>query len=338
VIGPVNHKSQITNRKWWITAAATAGGAALFAYAVSSANIREIIQGIQRVGWGLAAILALAGARFLIRAECWRLCMPSLDYARGRPGARLTLRQALGAFLAGDALGSVTPLGLLASEPAKVFLTRHRLATRDAVASLAAENLVYAASVVAMVGVGVAVLLATVPLAAWRWGLAALLVAGLVAALIGWRLLQGTWDDGRGARPWWREPLARVRVAVLGFSTGHPARLARAFGLDLVFHTLAVFEIYLTLRWLLGAGSPTLPQAIVFEALNRVVTVAFKFVPFRLGVDEALTGALAPLLAVNPATGVALAVVRKIRNLAWAGVGLVIVAAHPQRAEAVRRA
>jgi hypothetical protein len=29
----------------------------------------------------------------------------------------------------------------------------------------------------------------------------------------------------------------------------------------------------------------------VFEALNRVVTVAFKFVRSRVGVDEALTGA-----------------------------------------------
>mgnify|MGYP003352949658 CR=1 FL=1 len=34
----------------------------------------------------------------------------------------------------------------------------------------------------------------------------------------------------------------------------------------------------------------------MFEALNRVVTVAFKFVPFRVGVDEALSGALAPVL------------------------------------------
>lgn len=310
-------------RRLALTAAATVGGAALFAYAVRSANLSEIIQGIQRVGWGLAAILALAGVRFLIRAACWRLCMP---------GPRLTLRQAFGAFLAGDALGSVTPLGLLASEPAKVFLTRHHLATREAVASLAAENLVYSASVVTMIGLGVAVLLATVPLPdAWQWTLAALLVAGAAAAVIGWRLLQGTWDEGRGARPWWRERLAHLRVAVLGFSTGHPARLARAFALDLVFHALAVFEIYLTLQWLLGAGSPTLAQAIVFEALNRVVTVAFKFVPFRLGVDEALTGAMAPLLAVNPAAGVALAVVRKIRNLAWSGVGLAIIAAHPQR-------
>jgi len=79
----------------------------------------------------------------------------------------------------------------------------------------------------------------------------------------------------------------------------------------------------------MGDQSPTLAQAVVFEALNRVVTVAFKFVPFRVGVDEALTGAAAPMLAVNPAAAVALAVVRKVRNLFWSLVGLLIIAAHP---------
>ena len=289
-----------------------------------AAGVGEILQGIQRVGWGLAVILALAGLRFVLRAECWRLCLP--------PGAPFTIGQAFRAFLAGDAVGNVTPLGLLASEPAKVFLTRHHLATRESVASLAAENLVYAASVVAMVGIGLAVLLATVPLSeAWRWALWAVVAAAGAGAVVAWRLLRGTWDDGRGARPWWRERLAGIRIAVLGFWAGHPSRLWRVFALDLSFHALAVLEVFLTLRWLLGDRSPTLAQAIVFEALNRAVTVAFKFVPFRIGIDEALSGAFAPVLAVNPAAGVALAVVRKVRNLFWSGVGLAIIAAHPAR-------
>ena len=311
-------------RRHLLTAAATLGGVALFAYAVRSAGVTEILQGVQRVGWGLAAILALAGFRFLFRAECWRLCLP--------PGAPFTIGQAFRAFLAGDAVGNVTPLGLLASEPAKVFLTGHHLATRESVASLAAENLVYAASVVTMVGIGLAVLLTTVPLPeAWRGALVAALVAAGGGAVVAWRLLRGTWDDGRGPRPWWRERLAGVRIAVLGFWAGHPSRLWRVFALDLLFHALAVFEVFLTLRWLLGDRSPTLAQAIVFEALNRVVTVAFKFVPFRIGIDEALSGALAPVLAVNPAAGVALAVVRKVRNLFWSAVGLAVIAAHPAR-------
>jgi hypothetical protein len=130
----------------------------------------------------------------------------------------------------------------------------------------------------------------------------------------------------------WRRRLQRLHDDIVQFSTAQTARVGGALAFDLGFHVLAVVEGYVTLRWLLGDHSPTLSQAIVFEALNRVITVVFKFVPFRVGVDEAASGAFAPLLAINPATGVSLAVVRKVRILFWAAVGLAIIAAHPVRA------
>jgi hypothetical protein len=309
-------------RQHLIAAIAALAGVALFAYAVRRAGVAEIVDGIQRVGWGLVLILAIAGLRFLIRAECWRWCFP--------PGTRFPLPRALAAFLAGDAVGNVTPLGLLASEPTKVLLTRHHLATREAVASLAVENLVYAASVMAMVGFGLVVLAANVPLPrAWVIAIGFALAAMAGGGAVALRAMRGTWDPRRGARPLWRERLASARTEALRFSGGHPGRLWRVFALDLLFHALAVLEVYITLQWLLGDRSPTLVQAIVFEALNRVITAAFKFVPFRVGIDEASAGALAPILSVNPAAGVALAVVRKVRNLFWAAIGLVLVALHP---------
>src|SRR5688500_1354184 len=129
-------------RRHLVTAAAAVGGLALFAYAVQKAGVAEIAGGIRRVGWGLSPILAVGGLRFVLRAESWRLCMP--------PRARMPLGRAFSAFLAGDAIGNITPLGPVASEPSKVFLIRHRLATRESVASLAVDNFVYAASVMTM--------------------------------------------------------------------------------------------------------------------------------------------------------------------------------------------
>ena len=306
-------------RQHLLTFASALAGAALFAYAVRRAGVAEIIDGIRRVGWGLVLILGLAGLRFLIRAECWRLCLP--------PTVAFPLPRALAAFLAGDAVGNVTPLGLLASEPTKVLLTRHHLAPREAIASLAVENFVYAASVLAMVGIGLTVLMTNVPLpSSWIAASGAALVAMLVGAAIAVRAMRGTWDPARGSRPRWRERLAMVRDEAVRFSGGHPRRLWRVLVLDLLFHALAVVEVFVTLQWLLGNRSPTFVQAIVFEALNRVVTAVFKFVPFRVGIDEASAGALAPMLSVNPAAGVALAVVRKVRNLLWAAIGLALIA------------
>jgi len=318
-----------TLRQHSISIIAAVGGAALFAVAVQRAGTAEIVDGVRRVGWGLVAILALAGLRFLIRAECWRLCLP--------PETHFPLTRALAAFLAGDAVGSVTPLGLLASEPTKVVLTRHHLAPGESVASLAVENLVYAGSVSAMIGLGLVALAASVPLPrAWLAVVLLALAALCAGAVIVVRALRGSWDPRRGARPRWRERLAVIREQVRRFSGRYAHRLWAVFALDAGFHALAVIEVFLTLRWLLGDRSPTLVQAIVFEALNRIITVVFKFVPFRVGVDEASAGALAPMLAINPAAGVALAVVRKVRNLFWAAIGLALVAMHPADRTAVR--
>jgi hypothetical protein len=302
----------------------TLGGAALFAWVVRRTGPADILAGIQRVGWGLAVILAFGGLRLAIRTACWRLCMA--------PGSTLTFGQAFSAFIAGDTIGTITPFGMLASEPTKVFLTRHHLATRDSIASLALENLLYAMSVVVMVTVGLVLILATVPLnAAWRWSIMAALACLAVGGPIAWRLMRGTWDERRGARSRWRERLAAARLTVTGFAASYPGQVWRALAFDAAFHVLAVVEVFLTLRWLLGDRSPTLVQAVIFESVNRVIIVAFKFVPFRIGVDEALTGALAPILSINPAAGVTLAVVRKVRSLFWAGVGLVVIAAHPSK-------
>ncbi len=309
-----------------LVALAALGGVALFGYSVREAGARQIFDAVSRVGWGLLVILALSGARFVLRAEAWRLCTPV--------GSRLGLRQAFFAFLAGDALGNVTPLGLFASEPTKVFLTRHHLATRESVASLAIDNLRYALSVAAMLVAGLVVLLATVRLSfeAQEWTIVTL-VAIAAAAVLGIRMFTARRAPAPPGRSGWFDRLRSLRTAVMEFSAGHPTRLWRAFALDVLFHAVAVAEAFVTLRWVLGDRSPSFAEAMMFESLNRVITAVFKFVPLRVGVDEAASGGFATLVGVNPVAGVALAVVRKVRSLFWMGIGLALIAAYHARAE-----
>jgi hypothetical protein len=299
----------VGRRQAVLVAAGALLGAVLFAYAVDRVGVGALRDGVQRVGWGLVVILALGGARFAVRAQCWRWCLP--------PDVRLDFPHAFNAFLAGDAVGSVTPLGLLASEPTKVLLVRHHLATLDSVASLTIENILYGMSVIAMLAFGFTLLIATttVPRAAW-W----IAVGGVAASVaVSWLAIVTL-----------RSPrFVRLRGELSRFAIDHPGRLAKVFSLQILFHVLAVAETLLTLQWLLGERSPTAVQAVVFETVNRFTTVAFKFVPFRIGVDEAASGGIAPLLAVTAAAGVALAVVRKVRMLFWSAVGLLLIATHP---------
>lgn len=313
----------MAGRRFVVPVAAALVGTLLFISAIKAVGWASVVGGIARVGWGLLPILALAGLRFCLRASAWRLCMP--------PHARLSFGQAFAAFLSGDAVGNVIPLGLLASEPTKLFLIRHRLATREAASSLAVDFVVYSISAVTMVGVGLGVLLASVPLSlGWREvivGTLMLLGGGVAAVFL---IVRGTWDPARGERPPWRARLAALRESVLAFSAGHPARLWPVFALDLTFQAVAVMEVFLTLRWLLPEP-PTVAAAVMFSALDRAIIIVFKFIPFRLGIDEASTGGMALVLGWPAATGVALALIKKVRSVFWVGVGLALIAAHPSQ-------
>jgi hypothetical protein len=313
----------MTRRRLLVPIAAALVGALLFTLAIRNVGWTAVVHGITDVGWGLVPILALAGLRFVLRAAAWRLCMP--------PQARLTLGQAFAAFLSGDAVGNVTPLGLLASEPTKVFLIRHRLATLEAASSLAVDFVIYSMSAVTMIVVGLSVLLATVPLSL---GVREMVIASLVVlgGVIGgvWWLGRGTWKADRGPQPGGRARLAMFRESVLAFVASHPERLWRVFVLDLVFQAVAVLEVFLTLEWL-RPEAPTIAEAVMFSALDRAVIIAFKYIPFRLGIDEWAAGGMAGILGWPAATGVALALVKKVRSIAWVGVGLILIAAHPSR-------
>ena len=53
--------------------------------------------------------------------------------------------------------------------------------------------------------------------------------------------------------------------------------------------------------------------------------MAFKFIPLRMGVDEAGTGKISKILRFTEASGVTLAIVRKGRDLFWAFVGIALL-------------
>jgi hypothetical protein len=309
-------------RRALVSAAGATLGAVLFVWSVERVGAAALIDAVRRVGWGALVILALGGLRFAVRAQCWRLCLP--------PAVSLDYPHAFSAFLAGDAIGNVTPLGLLASEPTKVLLTRHHLATLDSAAALTLENILYTFSVLAMIAFGLALLLASVTVpAAIRWaciGAVAAILTTIAAAVVVLRAPVGPLVHPRSS---WRGRLTRLRTEVSRFAADHPRRLVQVFGLQVLFHVLAVWETYLTLEWLLGRQSPSMVQAVLFETVNRLTTVLFKFIPFRLGIDEATSGAAASLFAVAATAGVALALIRRGRVLFWSAIGLLLIASHP---------
>jgi hypothetical protein len=101
-------------------------------------------------------------------------------------------------------------------------------------------------------------------------------------------------------------------------------RLAPIAILETLFHLGGVAEAYITI-WLITGHAPTVLAAFVLETANRIVNVVFRFVPLRVGVDEAGSALITSVLGLGTAAGVTLAVVRKARVLCWSGAGIVLM-------------
>jgi hypothetical protein len=314
---------------------------ALFAYTLRSVGLSEIGERVRRVGAaGFLGILALSGVRIAVRSLAWMRCV------EGEP--RLGFLDAFNASVMGDALGNLTPLANVLSEPAKAVFVRHRVPLPSALPAIVVENIIYTVSVALMIGLGAAVFLLAFSLPGSLWaasvgalaGVAAVVGAGYLVLRAHVRPFTGTigWLDARGLRWGWLQArmdrVGRFEDDVTSFASRNGRHLGPLALYEAAFHLAGVAEVYLTLA-LVDPSGVTAPVALVVESTGRVINVLFKFVPMRFGVDEAGNVLLARPLGLVAASLVTLALVRKARILVWTalGVGLLF-----RRGLTVRRA
>ena len=283
-----------------------------------------VVEGVSSVGWWFSAVVFLGAARMACRARAWIVCVHD---------ARLRFRDAFGAVLAGDAAGNLTPLGVLASEPTKVMMTRAHLSTVVSIASVAIENAFYTASVLAVLLAGTWMFLqhADVPAGLEQIAEAILIVVAAAGAIAIWaararpavlsRLAPVvTRFAGRSQAP--AEAVQDVEARIYAVLQWPIGRLLHVVSWEAVFHVLAVTEVWLVLRLLPGGREIALGDAFLMESAGRFVTVAFKFVPYRLGIDEVGSGAVAEVLGLSATSGVTLALVRRLRIVVLNAIGL----------------
>jgi hypothetical protein len=309
-----------------IAAGVTLAGIVLVIWLVRSVGIDQVVDGFRAVGpAGFAGVLALSFLRFTARSIAWiTLIVPP-------PGhTPVPLRSAIAATLGGDALGNLSFLSLLVSEPAKaLYVTRH-VPADEALGALTAENFFYSVSVAIVILAGTLTLLGTFVLPdAWRnaaW-LALALMGGVlaVATWLAWKRPGVSTRLSFNEHRWYGRALGKVRVleqiAYRGLRAS-PWRVLIVVTCELAFHVLSIIESWLILYLL--TGSSQWLNAFLFDTLNRVINVVFRVVPLKVGVDEVSASGLADLIGLGSATGLTMALVRKARVLVWAAVGLAL--------------
>lgn len=309
----------------WLTASgalSVTAGIVVFTAFVWKIGPGQIWEGVLNVGWMFPVIIALGGLRFLVRACAWSLCSET---------PRLRVHHAFTGVLAGDAVGNATPLGPIVGEPAKAAFVRARVPIQPTLTALAIENIFYTLSTAAMIAAGTIALLFAfeLPPALREFSEVAvgLMAVLLVASLwILWRrpALISRWMpmmSSPGSRL--HASIGRVRSLedeIYTFASRRRGAVVPVILLEGSFHALGVLETHLAM-WMILGHPPQLIESFILETANRVVTVAFKFVPFQLGVGEVGAGAVTSVLGLGLESGATLSIVRKARMGVWALVG-----------------
>jgi hypothetical protein len=313
-------------------AVTTAAGVALFLWLIWYVGPEEIWAGFRQIGWGLAAIVAIAGLRFAARAAAWRRCL--------EPPHVLRFFDAFAAVVSGDALGNITPLGPIVGEPAKAAFVRTRVPMGAALTALAIENLLYTLSVAAMIAAGSIALLLRADVAAPLRSAGEIAIGGVFALYLAtlWTLWRRPAVLSRGVAAVARltssasldARVPKVRALedqVYTFASRRRNALLPLAALELAFHALGVLEVHVTL-WLLLGDAPPVLTSFVLETVNRLITVVFKPVPMQVGVNEAGTALVTQMLGLRLELGLTLAIVRKARVLFWLIVGTALLVRH----------
>jgi hypothetical protein len=330
-------------RRWVMTAIAVAAGLALLAWQVHHTGADNIAHGLTAVGWwGAAGIGVLSLLRFSARSTGWSALIP-VDVPPGR---------ALAAMIAGEAVGSLTPLSFAVSEPTKAAYLggdMEGVGTRGALAALAAETYIFGISIGLYVMAGAAALLYAYPVER-ELRLAGIAAIGLtavglaVAGLMAWRKprlvsaalarVTGRSIDTGGVKA--AGSIGALIEHVRAFehlaygSTAHPtARLGIVILAATTFHILSFLELWLTI-WLI-TGESQVAAAFILDTVGRLTNILFKVIPLQLGVLQIGSELVARAIGLAPGVGVTVSLIRTVRVMAWSLVGLGLLAGRARR-------
>jgi glycosyltransferase 2 family protein len=306
-------------------------GLLLFAYFVSKAGVGLIAERIQELGAGFLLILVVSSARYVVRALAWTRCI--------EPPFKLPFRDAFAARIMGDALGNVIPfVSAAVSEPSKAVFVKDRVPLMVGLSALAIENIFYGLTVAIFIFSGTATLLLSFSLPKpLRYASIGALIATVVIVPLVFMIIRrqsrflsraiGFIGD-RGIVPGLmtkvRPRMESLEERIYGFYAKSERSFLSIFALDMCFHVAGVVEVFIVLSFI-SPTPPTIIQAFILESVNRIINVAFKFIPLRAGVDEGGSGQVSRVLGFARGIGETLAIVRKGRELFWVAIGMTLI-------------
>ncbi len=307
---------------------AFAAGVVFLGWLVFRIGPDTVLPSLAEVGWGFALIVAFFGISVLANTASLRCMLPE-------PGRRMPLRTLAPVLVAGDAVNAVTPTATVAGGLLRVSLLTPGITTPGALAAVGLAAMTQFVAQVLFVLSGLPAALTQISDTRLRSGLmilSAVLVFLLCAVLFlawspaAWRTLESLLCRFGLFRRWWASGGARLRSfgsQMLASLRSRPADFARSVFFAYIGWFWGVVETFLILRML---KSPVdWRRAFSIETLAVTIEGILFFVPAKMGTQEGGKVLIFKAMGLDPARGLALGLVRRVRELAWAAIGLCLL-------------
>jgi putative membrane protein len=302
-------------------------GVILFIFLLHELGARTVVVNLRLVGWGIAPIVLQEILAYMANTLGWRAAFSS-------PRPQIPFTRLLTARIVGDAVNYLTPTATLGGEFVRTRYLRGEVESTPLMASVAVAKLAQTIAQIAFVVIGLAFILDDTPLpAAVRHGLlaglagfSALTVALIVAQRRGMfapmlRFAQRLGLPGRA--PELTRRLQRLDQEIARFHGDANGALVLSTAGFYAGWALGVLEIYLIL-WFLGVPV-SVHRALTIEVLSVAIDGMLFFVPAKAGTQEGGKVLIFTILGLDPGKGLALGIVRRIRELTWALIGMLIL-------------
>jgi putative membrane protein len=298
-------------------------GFALLVVLIAQQGLGQVVRALAVAGAGMIAVTAYHLLPMLVDTWAWQYLLPRRY--------RLPLLELLWMRWLAESVNTLLPVAQVGGE----FLKARLLMLRQVPASIAGASVVGDLTTTVMSQVIFAasgVLLLTQRDSAGQVLEFVVGVAIFGALIVGFYLAQRAGMFFRlaqvlerlaGNREWF---LLSGNAAALDRAVGELYRRQRSFWLACLLHwaawALGAGEVWLALYFL--GHSVSLSDAFILESLIMVVRAAAFTVPGALGVQEGGLMVLAPLVGLSPETGLALSLVKRVRELLLGIPGLLV--------------
>jgi uncharacterized protein (TIRG00374 family) len=312
----------------WIKLISVLVGGGLFASVLASIEIGRVVELLGRIGWGFPLVLLAAFSAFTADVASWLAVLPGLpvDVRHGLLLWRVRL--------VGEMLNMVTPAAGVGGEPAKalILVRSFGLEPRKTIASVLVAKTTILLSYIPFLAIGLALTFGMVPLPEDYVAAAGVGLALYTTMIVAFFFVQRYRLSSRlGTR------LGRLRF---GARLAGLLREVRAVDDELErLYRVAPRRLWCSLAlaflgWVLGAvelfvisavlGYPMAPTTIwTIEAVVQLLRQAGGFIPGSLGVTEGTMMLMYGSLVGEPSVGVAVALVRRLREVVWIAAGLI---------------